>query len=120
VPVLAAWLEDALFVAASPDSRKVRNLTQNPVATVTAHADRFDFVIDGTATRVADEERLERIAEGYAAKYGWPVDVRAGALHGEGVPTAGRSPYHVYELAPSRAFGFPTDEHAAPTRWRFA
>ena len=120
MPVLAVWLEGALFVAASPDSRKARNLKQNPVATVAAHADRFDFVIDGTATRVADEDRLERIADVYAAKYGWSVDVRAGALHGEGAPTAGRSPYHVYRLAPSRGFGLPTDEHAAPTRWRFA
>jgi nitroimidazol reductase NimA-like FMN-containing flavoprotein (pyridoxamine 5'-phosphate oxidase superfamily) len=120
VPVLAVRLEGALCVAASPDTRKARNLKQNPAATLTAHADRFDLVIDGTATRVADEEQLERITDAYAAKYRWSVNVREGARHGEGAPTAGPSPYHVYKLAPSGAFGFPTDEHAAPTRWRFA
>jgi hypothetical protein len=38
-----------------------------------------------------------------------------------GAPTSGGPPYDVYEIAPTRAFGLPTDgETFTPTRWRFA
>jgi hypothetical protein len=37
-----------------------------------------------------------------------------------GAPTSGGPPYDVYEITPTKAFGFPTDgESFTPTRWRF-
>ena len=120
VPVLAVWADSALCFAAGPGTRKVKNLVQNPAAIMTAHGDRLDLVVEGTAVRVTDHKRLARIADEYAAKYGWPVDVRNGALPGEGAPTAGPSPYHAYKLDSRQVFGFPTDDREPPTRWLFS
>ncbi|HEV2894753.1 MAG TPA: pyridoxamine 5'-phosphate oxidase family protein, partial [Actinomycetota bacterium] len=69
--------------------------------------------------KVADEPTLRRVAEAYAAKYGWRVEVSEGAFHADGAPTAGPPPYEVYAVAPSTAFAFGTDESFSPTRWSF-
>ena len=64
--------------------------------------------------------RLRRVADAYAAKYGWEVAVGDGALKGaEGAPTAGPPPYDVYELEPRTVVGLPADDRLTPTRWRF-
>jgi hypothetical protein len=71
--------------------------------------------------KVRDESRLKRVADAYAATYGWRVTVRDGAFQDtEGAPTAGPPPYDVYELVPTMAFGFGIDETFTPTRWRFS
>jgi hypothetical protein len=64
-------------------------------------------------------EARRRLAGVYASKYQWQVTVRDGALWGEGAPTAGPPPYHVYVITPTAAFGFGTDETFGATRWRF-
>jgi hypothetical protein len=77
-------------------------------------------VVEGEAARVKDESKLQRVAHAYAEKYAWQVTVRNAALDADfGAPTAGPPPYAVYELTPSTAFGFGTDETFSPTRWRF-
>jgi hypothetical protein len=46
--------------------------------------------------------------------------VRDCAVYGAVAPTAGRPPYDVYEVIPTKAFGFPTEEETLrPTRWSF-
>lgn len=119
VPVLAVVTGNAVHFAAGPATQKARNLARNPRLTVTTGGDTLDVVVEGVADRVADEGALAAVVEAYADKYGWEVEVRDGALHGDGAPTAGPPPYHVYRLVPQRAFGFPTTGDAAPTRWRF-
>lgn len=119
VPVLAVWVDGVPHVAAAPASRKARNLARVPAVTLTTTGDRWDHVIEGTARPVAAGDLLRRIAGAYLARYGWPVEVRGGALHGEGAPTAGPGPYQVYALTPRRAFGFPRDGRGIPTRWAF-
>jgi hypothetical protein len=117
VPVLAVWHDGALHVAAGPGTQKARNLARDPSASVTTHGERFDLVLEGRARRVRDDGALAAVAEAYAGKYGWEVEVAGGALHGEGAPTAGPPPYHVHRLDLRRAFGFPTTDDAAATRW---
>ena len=53
--------------------------------------------------------------------YAWPTRVSGGKLDADyGAPTSGGPPYHVYEVTPTKAFGFPiTGETFTPTRWRF-
>jgi hypothetical protein len=75
---------------------------------------------DVRSTSWAEARRLHRVADAYVSKYGWPVTVRDGAFYGDGAPTAGRPPYVVYEVIPTKAFGFPTEEETlSPTRWGF-
>lgn len=120
VPVLAVWVDGALHFAAAPSTRKGRNLARDARCVLSARQCELDLVVEGVATRVVDEAVLRRVADEYAAKYGWPVTVRAGAFDGEGAPSAGPPPYQIYRLEPAVAFGFPTDETFAPTRWEFS
>jgi hypothetical protein len=119
VPVLAVWVDGALHFAASPASRKGRNLARDPHCAMAARSRGLDLVVEGEAARVTQAGRLRRLAGAYLAKYGWPVTVQNGTLHGDGAPTAGPPPYNVYEIIPTVAFGFPADGGSAPTRWRF-
>lgn len=122
-PVLAVWLEGALFSTTNPTARKARNLEADSRCSVTARSDELDVVFEGTAAKVSDEAKLQRVAEAYLSKYGWPPTVRDGAFDAPyGAPTAGPPPYEVYELAPKVVFGFGTSETRGPrsTRWRFS
>ena len=121
VPLLAVWLDDALHFVANETTRKARNLSHDPHCVVAVAAEDAHLVVEGLAARVRDQAKLERLAAAYASKYGWHVTVRGGAFDAAyGAPTAGPPPYEVYQVTPTTAFGFGTDESFSPTRWRFA
>ncbi len=122
-PVLAVWADGTLYSSTNPTTRKGQNLTQDSRFAITATTDGLDLIVEGEATRVSDEARLQGVADAYISKYGWPVTVRDGAFDAPyGAPTAGPPPYHVYELTPMVVFGLGTGETFAPqtTRWRFS
>jgi hypothetical protein len=120
-PVLAVWVDGAVHIATGPATRKGNNLALDQRCVITTSSAGFDLVVEGTAIKVKDEARLQRVAETYQVKYGWPVEVRNGAFYGEGAPTAGPPPYEVYQIALTMAFAFGTDEgtQRRSTRWRF-
>jgi hypothetical protein len=72
-------------------------------------------VVEGDAVRVSDEAKLRRLAGAYESKYGsdWHFDVRDGAFAHEGGVAL------VYEVAPTKAFGFRKGGEFSQTRWRF-
>ena len=119
-PVLAVWLDGALYFSTSPASRKGKNLARDARCVIAAEGDALHLVVEGEAAKVSDDTTLRRVAEAYASKYGWQVAVRDGAFHADGAPTAGPPPYDVYAVTPTTAFGFGTDESFSPTRWRFS
>ena len=119
VPVLAVWLDGALHFSTGPASRKGRNLARDTRCVIAVDSDVLHLVVEGEAAKVSDRARLQRVSEAYASKYGWQVTVRDNALDGDGAPTAGPPPYEVYEVTPTLAFGFGTDESLGATRWRF-
>ncbi|WP_240979931.1 pyridoxamine 5'-phosphate oxidase family protein [Streptomyces sp. HNM0574] len=119
-PLLTVWQDDAPHFCTGPGERKAANLAANPHAVLTCGDSRLDagedLVVEGTAVRVTDEERLRRLAAVWAEKYGpdWHFDVRGGAFRHSG----GEGEALVFALVPSVAFGFRRGE-AAQTRWRF-
>ena len=90
-----------------------------PEAARVSAADGVDVVVEGRAVRVTDGPTLERVADEYRSKYGWDAEPREGEFRGEGAPTAGPPPLHLYELVPETAFGFGTDESLNAMRWTF-
>jgi nitroimidazol reductase NimA-like FMN-containing flavoprotein (pyridoxamine 5'-phosphate oxidase superfamily) len=119
-PVAAVWLDDALYFTTGQTERKAKNLALNPRCVVTTGCnvlEGLDVVVEGDAVRVTDEARLRQLADGYVAKYDqlFRFTVRDGAFYLEGGETA----VLVYELAPTRAFGFGKGESFSQTRWRF-
>ena len=117
-PLIAVWLDGALYFCTGPEEQKARNLARNPHCVLAtgegAFREGLDLVVEGAAVVVRDEDRLRRVADAYVAKYGedWRFRVRDGAFHHEGGEAL------VYEVAPARAFGFRKGEYSQ-TRWRF-
>ena len=121
-PVLAVWVDDALHTTSSPRARKARNVAGNPRVSFSVTADQVDVVLEGSARRVEDPAHLQRVADAYREKYGWPPSVTDGALDAPyGAPTAGPPPYEVHEVTTRVVYGFGTDDDHAPrsTRWDF-
>jgi pyridoxine/pyridoxamine 5'-phosphate oxidase len=119
-PLLAVWLDSALYFCTGESERKARNLAHNAQCVLTtgcnALSEGLDLVVEGEAVRVRDEARLQRIADTYESKYGsdWHFDVRDGAFAGDEGNVA-----LVFEVVPTKAFGFGKSDPFSQTRWRF-
>jgi nitroimidazol reductase NimA-like FMN-containing flavoprotein (pyridoxamine 5'-phosphate oxidase superfamily) len=121
-PLIALWLEDALYFCTGPAERKAKNLSRNAHCALTTGCNTLgsglDVVVEGNAAQVTDEERLRRIAAAYESKYGsdWRFTVRDGVfVHGADEASTAV----VYEVAPRKAFGFRKGEEFSQTRWLF-
>ncbi|MEV0603567.1 pyridoxamine 5'-phosphate oxidase family protein [Streptomyces sp. NPDC050315] len=118
-PLIAVWLDDALYFSTGPEERKARNLAANPCCTLTTGSNALneglDLVVEGEAVEVHDEALLRRLADAHETKYGsdWHYEVRDGAFFHE---AGGRAT--VYEVAPVTAYGFAKGAYSQ-TRWRF-
>ncbi len=118
-PVVAVWLDGALFFCTGESERKAQNLVRNSHCGImtgcNSLSEGLDLVVEGEATIVRDEARLRRVADRYASKYGPPFvfTVRDSAFYGEGGEAL------VYEVTPAKAFGFGRGEAFSQTRWRF-
>ena len=121
MPLFAAWSGSSLFIASKDTSRKSRNLGTDGRCVITTDTGDLHLIVEGDASRVADDESLARASEAFRVIYDWPTEVTGDQLDAEyGAPTSGGPPYDVFQIVPRKAFGFPTDgESFAPTRWRF-
>ena len=87
-PLLAIWLDGALYFSTGASERKAKNLAQNAHCVLTtgcnALNEGLDLVVEGDAATMRDEATLQRVADLYAAKYGpdWRFTVRDGAFQG--------------------------------------
>jgi general stress protein 26 len=118
-PLVAVWLDGALYFCTGPEERKAKNLRRNSHCIITTGRNVFeglDVVVEGEAKRVTEPAKLQRVADAYEAKYDEPFrfTVRDDAfLNGAGGEAL------VYEVAPVKAFGFGKGKSFSQTRWRF-
>jgi hypothetical protein len=120
MPCFAAWDGGSFFVASKSSARKSRNLDANPGCVLTKDAGEVHLVVEGTARRVTEADGLQRASDAMQRIYEWPTRVMGDELDADyGAPTSGGPPYRIYEITPTRAFGFPTNDQFAPTRWTF-
>jgi hypothetical protein len=121
VPVFGIFADNAMHFTANPKTRKAIDLAQNPHCAMTVSIENYDLMVEGAATKVRDEAKLQRIAELYHAKYDWPITVKDGAYDAPyAAPAAGTPPYELYEVRITKAFGFHTAEPHTATRWTFS
>ena len=120
-PLIAVWLDGALHFCTGAHERKAKNIAQNPHVILTTgrnsmYEDGLDLVIEGDAARVADNARLQRIADLYEQKYGpeWHFEVQNQAFNGQEGNVA-----VVFAVAPTTAFGFAKGSTFGQTRWQF-
>jgi nitroimidazol reductase NimA-like FMN-containing flavoprotein (pyridoxamine 5'-phosphate oxidase superfamily) len=121
-PLLALWLDGALYFSTGADERKAKNITHNPHCILTTgrnslNEEGLDLVVEGDALRVADDALLRRVADRYETKYGpaWRYDVRDGTIVGQSDNVA-----LVFAVAPTTAFGFGKGAVFSQTRWQFS
>jgi nitroimidazol reductase NimA-like FMN-containing flavoprotein (pyridoxamine 5'-phosphate oxidase superfamily) len=121
-PLLAIWLEGALYFCTGPDERKARNLAENlHCVLTTGHntLDGLDLVIEGTAEKPSDLAELGRVADAYESKYGSHFEAPDGTWAGLG-DAIRRAEALVYRVAPEKGFGFRKGRPFSQTRWEFS
>ena len=103
-PVLGVWVDGHLHTTSGPAARKARNLAAHDgLLLLHQRGGRRRRARGQGASRVTDPARLQRVADAYQAKYGWPPVVVDGAFDAPyGAPTAGPPPYAVFEVRPDR------------------
>jgi Pyridoxamine 5'-phosphate oxidase len=123
-PLIAVWLDDALYFTTGESERKARNLARNTHCILTtgcnALGEGLDLVVEGDARRITDDTHLRRVADAYEAKYGrdWRFTVKDGAFHHQGVHDGAVA--LVYEVTPRKALGFfRKGVEYSQTRWMF-
>lgn len=125
-PLPAIWLDGALHFCTGDAEQKARNIEANPQVVLTTGSDRFrsgaDIVVEGRAERVADEERLRRLAVRWQAKLDWRFDVVDGRFRDPERPAADDgepASALVFRVAASKVLVFGKGEPFSQTRYRF-
>jgi len=120
-PLLAIWLEGALYFCTGTNERKAKNLSANGHCVLTTGQntlDGLDLVIEGAADSVSDPDELGRIASTYESKYGSHFAAPDGTWSGLG-DAIRRAEVLVYRVAPKTGFGFGKGGEFSQTRWSF-
>ena len=117
----ALWVDGSFWFETGERTRKGRNLARDPRCALSVAAEEFDLVVEGTASKITDQETVAAMAARWAAE-GWPatVDDTGRALTAEySAPSAGPPPWFVYRLSAHTATALATIEPGGATRWRF-
>jgi general stress protein 26 len=118
-PLVAVWLNGALYFTTGLTEQKVHNLGQNSHCVMTTGCNTFsealDLVVEGEAVPVRDKATLQPVAAKFAAKYESPFRFTVGdaALYSEGREVL------TYRVTPTKAFAYGRGERFSATRWRF-
>ena len=119
-PLVAVWLDGALYFSTGAGEQKGVNLRGNPhvlLLTGCHHWDGgLDVVAEGDAVQVTDEALLTRLAGEWARKWDgqWQFEVRDGAFWHAGGGTA-----LVFEVRPAKVLAFAKGRFGQ-TRYRFS
>jgi hypothetical protein len=97
------------------DEQKARNLEANPEVVLVTGTNTWDagldVIVEGTAVRVTDQEKLTAVADAFVAKYGevWRFGVGHGVLtHGGG----GAAEAGLFRIDERKVLAFAKDPHA--------
>jgi nitroimidazol reductase NimA-like FMN-containing flavoprotein (pyridoxamine 5'-phosphate oxidase superfamily) len=117
-PVVAVWLENAIYFCTGPDEQKAVNLRGNPHVILMTGCNQWDrgidVVVEGEAIEATDDELLERLAAAWVTKWDgrWQYEVHDGAFqHAPGKAV-------VFAVEPAKVFAFAKDPFGQ-TRHRF-
>ena len=110
MPVWGVWLDDRFLFSTSPQSRKARNLLENPQLAVHIEDGNASIVLEGRAREVGDTTQLLAFLDVYNPKYAWNF-------------TLDQVGSGVFDVRPEQAFawlGSDTESFGgSATRWRF-
>ena len=120
-PLVAVWLDDAIYFATGFGEQKAVNLRTNQIVIPTTGCNEWerglDVVVEGEAVRVTEESVLERLAEAWATKRDgrWHYEVHEGAFRHE----ANADAVLVFSVQPAKVLAFAKGTFGQ-TRHRFS
>ena len=118
-PLLAVWHAGALHICTGRGEQKWRNLAGDPRCTAVTGCndtdDGTDYVVEGVAERIVDDDTLRVLAVAWEEKYGadWHFDVAGGGFVSDG-QTA-----DVFRIEPTVAYAFGKAPYSH-TRYRWS
>lgn len=68
-PVWGIWVDDTFYFSTGRESRKTKNLTENPAIVVHLESGDDVIIVEGKVIIVTDEATLNRLDQVYHAKY---------------------------------------------------
>jgi nitroimidazol reductase NimA-like FMN-containing flavoprotein (pyridoxamine 5'-phosphate oxidase superfamily) len=107
-PLVAVWLDDAIYFATGPSEQKSVNIRSNRYVTLTTGCNQWeeglDVVVEGEALQVRDEGLLTRLAAAWATKWDgrWRYEVHDGAFRHED----GTGAVLVFSVTPTKVLSF--------------
>jgi general stress protein 26 len=119
-PLVAVWLDDALFFCTGPNEQKAVNLRHNQHVILSTGCNQWnaglDVVVEGTARRVTDTATLDRLTREWRSKWDgrWRFEADGDRFRHEG----GEGRALVFALAPGKVLSFAKEPFAA-SRHRF-
>jgi len=106
-PLVAVWLDDAIYFTTGAAEQKAINLQVNPHVVLTTGCNAWDsgldVVVEGSAVPVTDDARLAQLAEAWSTKWDgqWRYEARNGRFHHEDGGEA-----LVYAVRPRKVLAF--------------
>ena len=106
-PLVAVWLDDAIYFTTGDTEQKAVNLRANPQVVLTTGCNAWDsgldVVVEGAAVQVTDDDLLARLAEAWSGKWDgqWRYEARNGRFHH---PDGGEA--LVYGVRPRKVLAF--------------
>ena len=119
-PLVAVWLDDAIYFTTGETEQKAVNLRSNPHVLLLTGCSRWDegldVVAEGDAVQVTDEALLTRLTREWTRKWDgqWQFEVRDGAFWHPGGGSA-----QVFEVRPAKVLTFAKGRFGQ-TRHRFS
>jgi general stress protein 26 len=112
-PLVAVWLDDALYFSTGEDEQKAVNLQQNRQVILTTGRNDWnegvDVVVEGEALRVESRDELERAAEVWTHKWdgdSWDYAVDDDCFHHRDGDNALEEKILVFRVSPKKVFAF--------------
>ena len=106
-PLVAVWLDGALYFSTGATEQKAKNLQGNPHVILMTGCNTWntglDVVVEGDAVQVTNDDLLRRLASAWTTKWDgrWQYEGRDGGLHHEGGEMA-----LVFEVKPTKILAF--------------
>ncbi|HEY5439368.1 MAG TPA: pyridoxamine 5'-phosphate oxidase family protein [Acidimicrobiales bacterium] len=123
-PLVAVWMDDALFFSTGDGEQKAVNLRSNSNVVLTTGRNSWnkglDVMLEGDARLVRDVDTLKRVAEVWTTKWDgrWTYHVGDGCFFHELGDESTQERINVYMVAPIKVFAFSKGSFAH-TRYTF-
>jgi nitroimidazol reductase NimA-like FMN-containing flavoprotein (pyridoxamine 5'-phosphate oxidase superfamily) len=81
MPVWGVWLDEAFYFSTGKQSRKARNLADNPQCVICPENAEESVILEGIGEEISDAALYEKFAGAYEAKYHWNMEGFAEPLY---------------------------------------